>query len=183
MEHTIIQKAFENAKRNQITNNPVIYMAFQRITIYWRDTYYILKGNVAEVTLAVQKCHEETNKNIVDDWYTEMKNLIDTPFDTYCGGGHQEDEIQDDEIQEDEIQDEEIQEEEEKGQNSNKQKKSNKCTEETKDKCCSQWFSNEFVSEEALQEFIKTIPQRITQTRARYVDIWDMTTTGLVLRQ
>lgn len=170
MEHTIIQKAFENARRNQTTNNPVIYMAFQRITIYWRDTYYILSGNVAEVTLAVQKCHEETNKNIVDDWYTEMKNLIDTPFDTYCGGGHQ-----------DEIEKEK--EEEEKGQNSNKQKKSNKCTEETKDKCCSQWFSNEFMSEEALQEFIKTIPQRTTQTRARYVDIWDMTTTGLVLRQ
>ena len=168
MEHTIIQKAFENAKRNQKTDQPIIYMAFQRITIYWRDTYYILSGNVAEVTLAVQKCDEETEKNIVDDWYTEMKNLIDTPFDTYCGGGHQ------DEIEEEE--------EEEEQQHINKQKNNNKCTKETKDKCCSQWFSNEFISEETLQEFINTIPQRTTQTRARYVDIWDMTTTGLVLR-
>ena len=86
MDHSSIKYAFENASGIQKTDNPIIYMVFQRLTLCLKDIYYILVGNAEQVKKAIEKCDEQTKKNRKEDWDTDEIKVLDTPFDTYCGG-------------------------------------------------------------------------------------------------
>ena len=63
MDHSSIKYAFENASGIQKTDNPIIYMVFQRLTLCLKDIYYILVGNAEQVKKAIEKCDEKTKKN------------------------------------------------------------------------------------------------------------------------
>jgi len=92
MEHTIIKTAFENAKafqKGEKDTLPIIYMSFQRRGLFYKDTYYILSGNEADVKIKIDKCYEETKCDREEDWRADGIELLDTPFDTFCSGSCQ----------------------------------------------------------------------------------------------
>ena len=127
MEHSSIKRAFENAKREK-SNDVIIYLIFQRLTLCYKDIYYILTGNKEQVAKAIEKCYEKTEQNKKEDWDSDEIRALETPFDTHCVGHCKTIGIK-------------------KCSHHDK-----------KDKCASNWFQHELKSKSDIDEFIKTIP-------------------------
>jgi hypothetical protein len=74
MEHTSIKRAFKHAqdtldtkcmldaKDTQNSDSLIIYMVFQRLTLCYKDIYYILTGNKAQVAKAIENAMKKPNK-------------------------------------------------------------------------------------------------------------------------
>ena len=164
MEHTSIKRAFKHArdtlhakgtidaKDTQNLDSLIIYMIFQRLSICYKDIYYILIGNKDQVAKAIEKCYEKTEQNKKEDWDSDEIKALETPFDTYCSGhckmvGHK------------------------------------KCDhhDKKKDKCSTDWFHHELISQNEIDDYIKTIPSKLDHPYSRF-EIWDMTEYGLIKR-
>lgn len=154
MHHNSIKRAFENAKLSQMSDNPIIYMIFQRLSICYKDIYYILIGNKGQVAKAIEKCYEKTEQNKKEDWDSDEILALDTPFDTYCIGHCKTIGV----------------------------KICNYQDKTQKDKCASNWIHHEFKSQNEIDEYIKTIPSKVEHPYGRF-EIWDMTEHEITLRQ
>ena len=153
MEHISIKRAFENAGGNgeakrtlgtiesndrQNTDSLIIYLIFQRLTLCYKDIYYILTGNKEQVAKAIEKCYEKTEQNKKEDWDSDELRALETPFDTHCVGhcktiGIKECRYHD-----------------------------------KKDKCASNWFHHELKSQNEIDEYIKTIPSNVQHPYGRF---------------
>lgn len=150
MDHISIKTALKNAKSAD-TPSPIIYMIFQKLTVSFRDIYYILTGNEEQVKKAIEKCYEETEQNKKDDWLSAEIKALDTPFDTYCGGHCTFIDLE-------------------------------KCKKDDKNKCCGDWIHHECKSTNEIDEYIKTVPDKVIHPYGRF-EIWDMTEDGLIQRK
>lgn len=144
MDHTSIKRAFENAKDTherrvtETTDSLIIYLIFQRLTLCYKDIYYILTGNKEHVAKAIEKCYEKTEQNKKEDWNSDEIKALETPFDTHCVGHCKTIGIKE------------------------------CSHHDTKDKCASNWFHHEFKSQNEIDEFIKTIPRRVEHPYGRF---------------
>jgi|LakMenE18May11ns_1017448.scaffolds.fasta_scaffold9755081_2 hypothetical protein len=158
MEHISIKRAFENAKGagedkgTENSDDVIIYLIFQRLTLCCKDIYYILTGNKEQVAKAIEKCYEKTEQNKKEDWDSDEIRALETPFDTHCVGHCKTIGIKE-------------------------------CRyHDKKDKCASNWFHHEFKCQNEIDEFIKTMPNKLEHPRGRF-EIWDMTEHGLIQRK
>jgi hypothetical protein len=144
MDHISIKRAFENAKgtgeanSTENSNSLIIYMIFQRLTLCYKDIYYLLIGNKEQVAKAIEKCYEKTEQNKKEDWDSDEIKALETPFDTHCAGicitrgikkcSHHD----------------------------------------KKDKCASNWIHHEFKGQNEIDEYIKTIPSKVEHPYGRF---------------
>ena len=149
MEHISIKRAFKNAGGNgeakgtlandrQNSDDVIIYLIFQRLTLCCKDIYYILTGNKEQVAKAIEKCYEKTEQNKKEDWDTDEIRALETPFDTHCVGhcktiGIKECRHHDKKV-----------------------------------KCASNWFHHEFKCQNEINEFIKTIPSNVEHPYGKF---------------
>lgn len=141
MEHISIKRAFENAKEAKVTQNSdylIIYMIFQRLTLCYKDIYYILIGNKEQVVKAIEKCYEKTEQNKKEDWASDKITALETPFDTHCVGHCTTIGIK-------------------KCRHHDK-----------KDKCASNWVHSEFKYQNEIDEYIKTIPCKVEHPYGKF---------------
>lgn len=137
MEHNSIKRAFKNAqhtiaaKYRQNSDSLIIYMIFQRLTLCYKDIYYILIGNERQVAKAIEKCYEKTEQNKKEDWDSHEIKALETPFDTHCVGHCKTIGIK-------------------KCSHHDK-----------RDKCATNWIHHELKSKIEIDEFIKTIPSKV----------------------
>jgi hypothetical protein len=90
MDHPSIINALKNAKERCLNKNddPVIYLSFKRPAIFYTDTYYILVGTASQVWVAIDKLYEDVSRERREFPRADYINLLDTPFDTWCGCGN-----------------------------------------------------------------------------------------------
>ena len=132
MDHPSIVNAFANAKqRTPEGEEPIIYISFKRPSIFYKDTYCILKGTWAEVVVAVENAYMEVNEAKQEKYFDrgDHNNLLDTPFDTWCCGECKLFSCQD---------------------------KTN-CDDKTKLKCGSNWITTEHHSKTELETYLNNI--------------------------
>jgi hypothetical protein len=138
MNDNSIKRAFENSKVTQNSDSPIIYMIFQRLSICYKDIYYILIGNKDQVSKAIEKCYKKTEQNKKEDWDTDEIRALETPFDTNCVGHCKTIGI----------------------------KKCNH--HDKKIKCASNWIHRECKSKNEIDEYIKTIPSTLEHPYGRF---------------
>jgi len=89
MEHPIIKIAFANAAlRTARGQEPTVYIIFKRPNIFYKDTYRILTGTLAEVSVAVENAYTAMRAEKQEEHFDrgDQNNLLDSPFDTWCCG-------------------------------------------------------------------------------------------------
>ncbi len=138
MNNNSIKRAFENGKVTQNSDTLIIYMIFQRLSIGYKDIYYVLIGNKDQVAKAIEKCYEKTEQNKKEDWDTDEIRALETPFDTHCVGHCKTIGI----------------------------KKCNH--HDKKVKCASNWIHHECKSKNEIDEYIKTIPSTLEHPYGRF---------------
>lgn len=91
MNHPIIVNAFQHASER---NSDTIYLIFKRQGIMFKDTYLVLCGNKQTVELAILKNYADVEEEKLNYPRADHIELLDTPFDNWCGRACISDSIQ-----------------------------------------------------------------------------------------
>ena len=83
MDHPTIVAAFKHAEER---NTDKIFLTFKRDSIFYKDSYLILKGDKEYIKQAIENAYYDVNEERYSSPRADHIELLDTPFDTWCCG-------------------------------------------------------------------------------------------------
>jgi len=80
MDHPTIIRAFNDANAF-INGHAYVYLSFKRENMFYKDSYFIVKGTHEEVKQAIERMYKDVEDEKRDFPRADHIDMLDTPFD------------------------------------------------------------------------------------------------------